>query len=327
MSTDLAGEQWLDDITDEWDPELLEALPHVIATDLTDVPFARQSRGITRSQLWAAGFLPDEPEGLRVDDREIARDDGTLIPARVYRVESHEPPIGALLHIHGGAFVLGDLDEERNWAVGMAASGFLVLSIEYALAPEHPFPAGLEDAYRALLVLPKIAAEYGVRDEPVVVGGLSAGGNLTAAVCLLARQRGGPRIALQVLNQACLDDRLSTPSMLKKEVERRREAIDRMWDLYLGDLRGATPALAAPALESDLTGLPPALIIAAEMDPLLDEELEYANRLRLAGVPVTVFQAKGAYHGFDDAAPLAATSRAAHAIIVDAARSALEAAP
>jgi len=178
----------------------------------------------------------------------------------------------------------------------------VVFSVDYRLAPEHPFPAGLEDCYATLVWVAENAGELGVDPERIAAGGESAGGGLTAGVALLARDRGGPRLCLQVLGLPEIDDRLETASMRSLGVDIPITTIangEISWDSYLGaGVRGTdrVSAYAAPSRATDLAGLPPALVTAYELDALRDEGIAYAQRLLSAGVPTELHVYPGAFH-------------------------------
>ena len=176
----------------------------------------------------------------------------------------------------------------------------LIGSVEYRLAPEHKFPAGLEDAYAALRWLDANAAANGARPGPIGVCGDSAGGNLSAAVALMSRDRGGPPIALQVLIYPALDPTLSRPSFTTCATGYglTRDDMRMYWDLYLTTPNDATNPYAAPPQARSLRGLPPALIVTAEFDPLVDEGEAFGTQLRADGVDATVTRYPGMIHGF-----------------------------
>ncbi|WP_240659635.1 alpha/beta hydrolase [Streptomyces sp. WAC 01529] len=186
---------------------------------------------------------------------------------------------GALIWLHGGGWVMGDVDTEHPLAARLAtASGAVVISVGYRLAPENPFPAAPDDAYAVLVWAAEHAAELGIDADRIAVGGHSAGGGLAAAVALRARDEQGPRIRFQLLNQPGLDDRQETWSQRHSTDTpwMDRDKISAMWRHYLG----STPATpyAAPARAADLSGLPPAYISAGEHCPNRDENIEYAVR-------------------------------------------------
>jgi acetyl esterase/lipase len=204
--------------------------------------------------------------------------------------------------IHGGGFIIGSVEAEHAGAALMAIdSGAVVVSVEYRLAPEHPFPAALHDCYAALSYLHGEAVSLGVDPARVALCGTSAGGGLAAATALLARDLGGPPVCFQMLHIPELDDRLETPSMrafVDSPVWNRPLAA-KSWRAYLGAQHGSaqTPAYAAPARAEDLSGLPPAYVSTAENDPLRDEGIIYALRMLQAGVSVELHQFPGTFHG------------------------------
>jgi acetyl esterase len=191
----------------------------------------------------------------------------------------------------------------------------VVVSVAYRLAPEHPYPAGLEDCYAALVWLAGHAAELGVDPARLAVAGGSAGGGLSAALALLARDRGGPALCFQYLAIPELDDRLTTPSMqafVDTPLWNRPSAV-RSWEYYLGPGLAAgsddVPPYAAPSRATDLAGLPPAYISVCEFDPLRDEGIAYAQALLAAGVSVELHLFPGTFHGSTMVNPAAAISR------------------
>jgi len=241
---------------------------------------------------------------LDIDDREVPGPEGDPpVTVRVYVPhERAATPTPAILYIHGGGFFVGSIDTEHGGAAGLAKElGVVVVSVEYRLAPEHPYPAPLEDCYAALQWLHGAADELGVDPARIAINGGSAGGGLSAGLALLARDRGGPAICFQYLGIPELDDRLDTPSM-RAFVDTpmwSRPAAEKSWEWYLGDLWGTddVPYYASPARAEDLTGLPPAYVSVMEFDPLRDEGLDYAVRMIRAGVPVELHHFPGTFHG------------------------------
>jgi acetyl esterase/lipase len=193
---------------------------------------------------------------------------------------------------------MGDLDTEHPWAVRVAdGSGAVVVAVGYRLAPEHPFPAALDDAYAALRWTAEHAAELGIDPGRIAVGGHAAGAGLAAAVALRTRDQHGPPIRFQLLNQPELDDRQETWSArnFTGTPFMTRDKVAASWRHYLGGAP-ASP-YAAPARAGDLSGLPPAYVATAEFDPNRDEAIDYAQRMLQAGVSVELHQWPGTFHG------------------------------
>lgn len=227
---------------------------------------------------------------------ELPGGDGTV---RAWAYRPHETEAaGVLVWFHGGGWVGGTLeitdDEPRALA---QASGCVVLAVEYRLAPEHPFPAGLEDAFAAVRWAASNAGALGAAQGRLAVGGGSAGGNLAASVALLARDRGGPRIDFQLLVVPVTCRHLDVPSRRENSgYWPTMEALEWCWKKYLPDDR--VSPYASPLLADSLAGLPPAFVLLAECDVLRDEGLRYAERMASAGVPVEVRTYAGMLHGF-----------------------------
>jgi acetyl esterase/lipase len=230
---------------------------------------------------------------MEVEDRTVPADPDVAV--RIYRPHQAQ---GAIVWLHGGGYVMGDLDTEHPWATRIAGgSGAMVISVGYRRAPEHRFPAALDDAFAVLTWTAEHAAELGIDPERIAVGGHSAGAGLAAAVALRARDEQGPPIRFQLLNEPGLDDRQETWSQrnFTDTPWHDRDKLTVAWRHYLGS-QPATP-YAAPARAADLSGLPPAYIATAEFDPLRDEDIDYAVRLLQAGVSVELHQWPGTFHG------------------------------
>lgn len=254
-----------------------------------------------RTTFRAFAALMPVPETGAVADHSVPVDGGE-ITVRVFSPLEHDRqnPLPVLVWFHGGGFTVGDLATSDATAAELANStGCVVANVDYRLAPEHPFPGPLEDCYAAVQWVVDAAADLGVDSARVAVGGDSAGGNLAAAVCLLARERGGPAIRFQLLVYPCLDPRRSYPSYREngEGLLLTASVMEWFWHNYLGDGDPEAP-LAAPIYAPDLGGLPPALVVTAEYDPLRDEGEAYAERLRQAGVIAESSRYDGQIHGF-----------------------------
>jgi len=267
-----------------------------VAAATADLPPMR-ARGITaiRESLEAIPHPPGLPTA-DVEDRETPGD----IPVRIYRTgEDERAPV--LVYFHGGGMCMGTIHSFEPLARHLAAaSGATVVSVGYRLAPEHPPPAQFDDAYAATAWVADHAAELHVDPERLAVVGDSAGGTLAAAVALAARDRGGPAIACQVLLYPGLDRDLGARSITECADAPILSRDDVRYLNELADSGRGHPdhAYRIPAYAADLTGLPPAIVVTAECDPIRDWGERYAHRLRESGVQTTLTRYPGAYHGF-----------------------------
>jgi acetyl esterase len=263
-----------------------------------------------------------------VVDRTLAGPAGE-IPIRLYLPDVTRPA-PALVYFFGGGWVLGSLETAdavcRRLANSVACA---VVSVSYRRAPEHPFPAGLEDCYAATCWVAQHGAEHGLDGDRLAVGGASSGGNLAAAVALLARERGGPRLSFQLLVYPPLDHRAETPSMREWPEPPFFSPDDAAWcwSHYLADAADGESPYASPLRAGSLQGLPPALVITAELDPLRDEGELYAARLREAGVAAKLVRFDGMVHGFFSLSDRLDGAAEAQALAAAALRRAFEPAP
>ncbi len=234
-----------------------------------------------------------------VEDRVVAGPEED-IPLRIYTPEG-TPLAGALVYFHGGGWVIGDLDSHdetcRRLCQGSSAR---VIAVHYRRAPETTYPGAVEDCYRATAWVAAQAAELGIDPARIAVGGDSAGGNLAAAVALMARDRSGPALAFQLLIYPVTAADFETGSY-RDNAEGyllSRRAMQWFWDQYVPDLDQRHEPYAAPLAAADLSGLPPALVQTAEFDPLRDEGEAYARALAAAGGDVRTTRYDGLIHGF-----------------------------
>ena len=282
---------------------------------------------VTPESMRAGYSALAEPGGVDMAervDRVIPGPDGTDLPLRTYRPSGvgERPPV--VVYLHGGGWTIGSVDTHDEPCRALAAgTGAVVVSVDYRLAPEHPFPAAIHDAYAAVCFVADNADDLGVDADRLVVAGDSAGGNLSAAISLMARDRSGPPIALQVLVYPAVDfdyDSGRWPSLQENATGYFLHLETMRWfaDCYGGAERLAGDPLAAPIRAADHAGLPPAHVFVAGFDPLRDEGLAYAEVLRDAGVPVTVCCHDGQVHGYWHFAPTVASSGAARGLDIEA---------
>ncbi|GAA2361557.1 alpha/beta hydrolase [Saccharopolyspora halophila] len=263
--------------------------------EVTDAATAR------RIMAEGAAARPQQ-EVADVEDREIPGSAGVRVPVRVYwpfgRAAEPRPVV---VYFHGGGWVLGDLDSHDGVARAMANEvGAIVVSVDYRLAPEHRYPAAVEDAYSATVWAAENAASLGGDPARLAVAGDSAGGNLAAVAALLCVERGTPGLAFQLLIYPVTDHDFDTRSYLESDADcvLTRRHMMWFWDQYAPDRELREHPHAAPLRADDLTGLPPAHVLTVGMDPLCDEGRAYAERLRASGVPTSAQHCDGLFHGF-----------------------------
>ena len=284
-----------------YDPALLPivaGLPTVV--DFGDPTVLAQMRG-PRPEIF--GAPPPDRDDVTKGDRTVpGRAGDPDVPIRIYTPKGRaDAPRGCVVEIHGGGFIMGNVAMMDPWCQAVAAlCDAVVVSVEYRLAPEHPFPAAIEDCYAALAWTAAHAGELGVDPARIAIAGQSAGGGLAAGTALLARDRKGPKLCFQLLEIPELDDRLETPSMRAfsdTPLWNRPNAVW-SWRYYLGDGHGGDVSpYAAPARAKDLANLPPAYLSTMEFDPLRDEGIDYALRMLQAGVQVELHSFPGTFHG------------------------------
>jgi acetyl esterase len=262
--------------------------------------FAEKMRTAYRQRTPSAG-RPDPVAHIR-ELRISATDPARTIPARLYvpATAADGKNLPVIVFLHGGGFVAGDLDTHDVLARALAnGARALLIAVDYRLAPEHPFPAALEDAYAALQWAGSHASDIGGDARRIAIAGDSAGGNLATAAALLARDRRGPALAAQVSMYANLGNGFDTPSwreLGEKSYPTRKVMSDVMAAYVPAGVQGTDP-LVAP-LRAGLRGLPATLVQVGEADPLRDENRAYADKLRAAGVDARIVVYRDARHGF-----------------------------
>ena len=276
--------------------------------DLSDIPRMRQKF----IDAMAKVAKPPRPEGLEITEHRPTDD----VMVRVYRPAGLEASAPALYWIHGGGLVMGTVEMDDDYCAGLAHRlKILVTSVEYRLSPDFPYPIPLEDCYTGLRWLHANAAQLGVDASRIAIGGASGGGALCAGLGLLARDRAEVPVCYQFLVFPMIDDRNDTP-MSHQILDSRlwnRKANLIGWNSYLEGRAGAEDiaiyASASRATVEHLAGLPPTYINVGDLDLFVDEDVEYARRLRLAGVPVELHVYPGAFHGSNNSVSRSELSR------------------
>jgi len=286
----------------------LDMLASSGAPPIEQLPLA-EARAV-RSEMIAAGG-PEEPVA-DVQNRSVPGPGGP-IAVRVYRPEKNQP-LPALIFFHGGGFVICNLDTHDRQCRSLAnGSGCAVISVDYRLAPEHKHPAAVDDAYAVTRYVAEHAAEFGIDPNRIAVGGDSAGGNLAAVVSLLSRDRGGPSLKFQLLIYPLVDFYDQSPSMQQYSEDHflTRAGMDWFTRNYLPSREAGLEPSASPLHAANFRGLPPAMIITAECDPLRDQGEAYARKLEGAGVPVELKRYEGMIHPFFQFGGILDTARVA----------------
>ena len=280
------------------DPQAKQIIDATAALNLPPMEKMTPEQAREGMRTRTAGLGPSEAVAAVKDHRVPVA--GGEITVRCY-TPSGKGPFPALLFFHGGGWVIGDIDTHDGICRSLANhAGCVVANVDYRLAPEHRYPAAAEDSYAATRWVAEHAAQLGVDATRLAVGGDSAGGNLAAAVSLMARDRGGPALKLQLLVYPVTRHGYDTPSY-RENAEGyllTRTSMEWFWNHYLGPQGDGRQPYASPLDAPSLERLPPAVVMTAEYDPLRDEGAAYADRLRSAGVPVTVTRYPGMIHGF-----------------------------
>lgn len=317
----------------ELEPELAAVLEEVPdeylpanILDFDDLPASRD-----RADQLMEMMLAEAPEFPDVGSEDITVPGPTAdqeLPLRIYRPVDAEPLLPCIYWIHGGGMVMGGLEQEDpNCERLVDELNCAVVSVDYRLAPEHPYPAPVDDCYAGLEWVAANAADLGIDSSRLAIAGPSAGGGLSAGVALRARDEGGPGLCYQMLIYPMLDDRNITES--SKQITDigiwDRDTNQQAWDAYLGDHSESdeVPPYAAPGRVADLSGLPPTFVDVGTHDVFRDESTSYVERLTNGGVPTEFHLWPGAYHGYDRLAPDSQLAQETWATRLDALRRAL----
>lgn len=288
-------------------PELLKGLSLLPPLHLPD----------DLARIRQAPILPTgKSDAVRTEERVIPGADAQEMLIKIYEPAGREgQKLPALLWLHGGGYVLGHPNGEDFICEGFVhTADCVVVSPDYRLAPEHPYPAAIEDAYAALVWLAGNAEEFCIDLNRIAIGGASAGGGLTAALALLARDRCGPKLCFQMPLYPMIDDRNDSSSSHEITDSRVWNHANNAvaWDMYLsGTSASNIPPYAAPYRARKLEGLPPAYTCVGQLDPFRDETIEYVARLAQAGVEVEFHLYPGGYHAFEHVVPDADISKRA----------------
>ena len=298
------------DVALSMDAEVLEEISALLGVSAEQPPLAvgdwRGRRDPVNALLASLADAHPAPDGVSWSEHEATGADGAKVPLRWYVPAGSQPgtaPGPAVLYVHGGGMILGSVEIYHSIIASYVdAAGVPALAVDYRLAPEHPHPTPVEDCYAALAWMVRHAGELCIDPSRTAVMGDSAGGGLAAALALLARERGGPALARQILIYPMLDDRTTVPDpLIAPFATWTYEDNITGWGALLGERAGGpdVPPTAAPARSSDLSGLPPAYIEVGDLDIFRAEDVEYAARLAAAGVPAELHVHAGAPHGFD----------------------------
>ncbi len=296
------------------DSELLSTLELYPPTELNLDNLTATREKMAKQTLEMNARLP-VIEGITQEDRRVpGLAENPAFGVRIYKPARQTGPLPCLFWMHGGGYVVGSVDKDdyRN-RLRVKEVGCAVVSVDYRQAPEAPYPAAIEDGYAALKWLVDHAVELGIDRTRIAVGGVSAGGGLAAGLSLLVRDLAEIEVAFQLLIYPMLDDSNVQPaSETLPDTYIWSRAKNRFgWRCYLGKEPGGgdVPIYAAPSRAEDLSGLPPVLIVVGDLDLLVDEDIEYAQRLIRAGVPTELHVYPGSYHGFASFAPAVMVSR------------------
>ncbi|MCY7939626.1 alpha/beta hydrolase [Bacillus inaquosorum] len=284
-------------------PELLPSLEAL--ETFHDFDFKPENMPAIREQMAEMEAPSIIDENVRITEENIMGLDENDLKLRIYRLNSNEEALSpVLLWMHGGGYVLGTVEHDDQLCTRIVNEVHcVVVSVDYRLAPDHPYPAAIEDCYTALKWIADNSESLQIDRSKIGIAGASAGGGLTAALSLLARDRNYPSLCFQMPLYPMIDDRNNTPSSseIKEGFVWNQKANEAGWKMYLGELHGSgdIPPYAAAARAEDYSGLPFTYTCVGQLDPFRDESLTYVSKLAQAGVDVEFHLYPGAYHGFE----------------------------
>jgi acetyl esterase/lipase len=305
------------DMRQRLDPELVEPLDAIMTAtgggfDLGDIP---ATRAMVAAMIEAVKVEAPPVEGVTTEDRTVpSHGDDVEVPVRIYRPAGRDGPLPALLWMHAGGYVIGSIEFDDLMAAQLAVDvGCAVVSVDYRLAPENPYPAALNDSFGALEWLAAHGSEVGIDAGRIAVGGASAGGGLAAAICLLARDQGQAKPCFQLLIYPAINDRNieQVSDTVPENLFWSRENALIGWNAYLEGRQAGqdVPSYAAAFRAENLEGLPPAFIPVGSVDMFVGDCMDYAGRLIDAGVATELHVYPGAFHAFDAFAPMSRVSQ------------------
>ena len=295
---------------DKLDPEIAHAIHHNLAERyiaIGDDPPKGREMTIANNREARANLPPTD---VTIEERTIPGPDGE-IPIVIYQPPAPAPR-GGLLWMHGGGYIVGEARDDARCIEFAEFVGCAVVSVDYRLAPESTYKESIADCFAALNWMADKSDELGIDAERIAIGGGSAGGGLTAGLALYNRDQAGPDLAYQLMIYPMIDDRHDTPSGHEDTCPTtwNRDVSLKAWRMYLGDEYGTdnVSPYAAASRATDLTGLPPALVIVGTQDLFRDENIDYAQRLMAAGVPTDLLVYAGMFHGVEIHEPDAVVS-------------------
>lgn len=314
----------------------MKITPEMIDSELREIAEPFMDSSIDNDEAFRQGMEAgtkmidfENPEDMQYSEVWIPRrNDDSKLRLAILKPLTQKEDLPCVFYIHGGAFASGAPEGSMSvFRRLMEASNCVIVSPDYRLSLEAPYPAGVEDCYDALLWMKEHAKELGIRENQIAVGGDSSGASFAVSLCMMARDRGDVNIAFQMPLFPVLDDSMTSESMKDNNAPLvDSNLVYLAWKFYLGDLFETenVPVYAAPARAKDYSGLPPFISYVGGIDPLRDDDVTYAENLKRAGVPVRFQVFEGGFHGFEEFCPDAEVSIRAKRFFVDSYKYAVE---